>query len=359
MTLQDLLRTHSREAIDSIQQTKTLIDRYRRERQAALERTRQARADADAKRGVSDEQSNSVRLVQSKISEIERQLQELRSRLEERREELKRCQQEHTETEFQISEQRKRERNEHDEAEALERKVTEAEAALQRDADRLRDARRAAVSAYLDELWKHLLEHSASAQQRSVATDTRQKFEQQRHQDPELASLWEAREEWKKIVSSSAPTLVLQTAKTELARVENEINTRFPGIFDALTVDRGLAEIEELFFRQEGDAGTVWMPLPIPMAVWKAIEEGGSTLPEQVGMRLVWSIAKAVSPSTHSSEFGAQGAHGYFTTDRLPEAVIKADPVVLQLPGGGRVDLILSPFPPELAEVFGDEHFHE
>jgi len=216
MTLQDLLRAHSREASDSIQHTKTEIERYRREKQAALERARQARADADAKRGASDEQSNSVRLVQSKISEIERQLQELRSRLQERQEELKRCQQQQTEIASQISEQRKRARSEDDAAETFEGKVAEAEAALRRDAGRLRDARRAALSAYLAELWKRVLEHSASAEQRSVANDTRRQFEQQRHQDPELASLWEAREEWKKIVSSSAPTLVLKTAKNEL-----------------------------------------------------------------------------------------------------------------------------------------------
>jgi hypothetical protein len=356
MTLQDILRERSREFLDAIQNTKIQLEKLRGERQAALDRARQSRADADAKRVTANDHANSVRVIEAQVVELERQIQELRSRLNARQAELKRSRDQQLAISSAISEQRKRERSELGAADNFDEEIEKTEKALDRDHSRLLEARRSALPAYLDYVWGRLLEHSRGSEQRRAAVDTRQRFEQERHQTPELASLWEAREEWKRIVNSTAPTLVIQTARSELARVERELETRFPGLWDALAGESAVTETEELFFRTVDATSSTSIPLPIPNETWKAIADGQAGNEEQLAMRLVWALAKAMPPSESESQLDPDGPHPSFVTKKSADEVELMDPLVLELPRGGRVSLILSPLPAEAHEAFANEN---
>lgn len=355
MTLQDILRERSRELLDAIQNAKNQLEKLRGERQAALERARQSRADADAKRATGNDHANSVRLIEAQVVELERQIQELRSKLNERQAELKHCRDEQLEISSAIAEQRKRERTELSAADSFDDGIEKTERALARDHSRLLEARRSALPAYLDYVWGRLLEHSRGAEQRRAAVDTRQRFERERHQNPELASLWEAREEWKRIANSAAPTLVIQTAKSELARVERELETRFPGLWDALAGEAAVAETEEVFFRTVDATSFTSIPLPIPSETWKAIADGQAGNEEQLAMRLVWAMSKAMPPSDSESILDPDAARPSFVTKKPADEVELMDPLVLDLPRGGRVSLILSPLPAEANEALANE----
>jgi hypothetical protein len=302
-----------------------------------------------------DERSKSTRILQSKIADLEDQLAKLQGRLEGLQRELKESVEAGAGVERQVSEQRKLERADTDLAETLAREISQAEASLERERGRLRDARRAALAEYLDGMWQRLQHLLESHEDRKEAIESRRRLEKQRHEDAELAALWEAREEWRRILSSSGPTLVVKTAKAELNRIEAEIESRFPGALGAASSGQTLSEIEELFAGTRRGELSAWIPLPIPLEVWRHLEAGGRGVPETLAMRLVWAFARHVPPSRYKGAFFAGDLCCGFATACSEQELTRSEAIVLHLASGASVSFLLSPLPPEVAEVVSED----
>lgn len=155
MTLEELLRSQSRDVLESIERAAKTVDRARQQREASIDRARRAGDEADRLGVEADERNAVARHILSKIGELEDQRRALRSRLEECRKDLRDCRQGIHEIERLILEQKKIARVDSGQAERLSDHVTEVEAALQRP----REARRNALDEYLHGVRNHLRNH--------------------------------------------------------------------------------------------------------------------------------------------------------------------------------------------------------
>lgn len=355
MGLDDLIRSRSREPSDALARLEQELDRNRKERASALDRARRSRAEADRLRSVSTEREATARKIQSQIADLEEQLQQLRARIEARQSELRECSDALSEVDRKVSEQRKLDRSDTDRAEALATEISNAENALERERGRLREARRAALADYLQALWGRIKEVSASHETNRSALEARRNLEAQRHQDPELASLWEAREEWRRIVQTSGPSLVVKTARTELDRIDQQLEARFPGALQASQGNQGLSEIEELFLAPRPRDGGSWIPLPIPLSIWRSIERGDHGADEALGMRLIWALSRALPPSRYRGGFFAGDFCCGLSTDAAESDLAQIESIGFPLPGGASVAFILTSLPREVVDVIADD----
>jgi hypothetical protein len=355
MTLDEILRSHCRDVAQALDRSGQLAEEARRNRVAALDRVRRAREEADRLRAARDERSKSSQILQSKIADLEDQLAGLQARIKGLQRELRESTDAAAISERQVAEQRKLERTDAELADRLAREIEAAETSLERERARLRDARRAALAEYLHRLWGRLREVFESHESRREAVEARRRLEEQRHQDAELASLWEAREEWRRILASSGPTLVIKTARAELDRIEAQLKSRFPGALDVTLSAQAPSEIEELFVASRRGHLSAWVPLPIPLEVWRNLEAGGRGAAETIAMRLVWALARSVPQSAHDGAFFATDLYCGFATACPEQELTRIATVVLELPTGGSVSFLLSPLPAEVADVVSQE----
>lgn len=355
MGLEDVLRSRCRDSFDALSRLEQELDQRRRDRAAALERARRAREEVDRLRSSSAEREATVRRIRSQISDLEDQLQQLQARIEARQSELRECEAAYSEIARSVSEQRKLDRTDTDLAEALITEISNAEKALERERARLRDARRAALGDYLEALWERMRELAASQESNRSALEAHRNLEVQRHQDAEVATLWEAREEWRRIVQTSGPSLVVKTARAELDRIEAELEARFPGALRASQVRQGSSEIEELFVAPRPRGRGSWIPLPIPLAIWRSIERGDRGAEEALGMRLIWALSRALPPSKHRGVFFAGDFCCGLSTEANENDLTQIESVALSMPGGMSVAFILSSLPPEVANVVAED----
>lgn len=354
MTLEEILRSRCRDVALALDRAGQVAEETRRNRSAALDRVRRAREEAERLRAGGDERRKSTGILQSKIADLEEQLARLQARITELQRELQESDDARTAAERQVAEQRKLERSDTELAERLAREIESAEASLARQRGHLRDARRAALADYLDRLWGRLREVFESHESRREAVEARQRLEKERHQDAEIASLWEAREEWRRILASSGPTMVVKTARAELERIETALESRFPGAL-AASSSPAASEIEELFVAALPGALSAWIPLPIPLEVWRSIESGGRGLPETIAMRLVWALTRNIRPSEHDGVFFAGDHYCGFATTCPERELTTIETVLLDLPSGGSVSFLLSPLPQEVADVISQD----
>jgi predicted nucleic acid-binding Zn-ribbon protein len=357
MGLEEHLRARCLDPLDAISRAQQSLDEKRRNRVAALERAQRARDEASRLRGAVTERESTARTIQTQIADLENQLQQIRLRIESRKQELQECVDAQSEVGREVAEQRRLERTDSELAESLVLQIGEIERSLETQNSRLRDARRAALTDYLDSLWRRIEEILASHESTRAAVDARRNLERERHEDSELASLWEAREEWRRILQTAGPSMVVKTARAELEQIEAKLESRFPGALSASGSNRSLSEIEELFVApRSGDSqhGS-WIPLPVPLDVWRSLERGARGNSEVLAMRLIWAFARALPPSNYPGGFFAGELCCGLVVDASPSDLAKIDAVNFSLPTGESVSFILSPLPPEVASVVAQD----
>lgn len=351
MTLIDILKDRTRGILDSIKNLNASLEKLQAERRLTINRISHARSAIEAKVAVVSEREKTVKVAQAKVEELDRQLQEIRDRLKERMLDLERLRQERVEASEAVSEERNGERGELHRAESLQQEIFRLEEQIAYESGRLREARSDALTVYLSYLWKRLVEHSSHSEQRLKAVEVKSIFESQRHSDIGVANLWEAREGWKNIAASRSPTLVLQTAKAEISRIEGELEAKFPGILEALAGGGPVSEAEVLFYREIASEGLMAIALPIPMDAWNAIENGKIGPEESLAMNLVWMLARSESLVDADAKFEIDNGQVVFVTKKSSKDLDEVGFTSIQLSGGNSVSFILSPVPNEVAEV--------
>ena len=107
--------------------------------------------------------------------------------------------------------------------------VAESQKQIVEYQERLRKERDIAFEKYLEKVWTSLVKCEDEAETAGEALQALEHLNRARHDDPRVAELWEARQEWQRISQSAGPVQVRKTAGREVQRIEEEeIDVRFP-----------------------------------------------------------------------------------------------------------------------------------
>lgn len=359
MNLIDIVRDQTRQIQDLLRGTEKEVEERIRNQVAAEESDRKLRQEAAELQPVVSERERTFRESQLKVQEIERQIAELQARLRERQKERERAEAEHTAAQGDAADRLRKAARARKEAEDWERQATEARERAEKYQRRLLEERRAAVQKYLGALWTQLLDDERKAASSAEARAALDGLNRARHDDPQVAELWEARLEWLRIAQSAGPPRVRETARAELKRIEDDLESRFPG---ALKVSSAgpLEELEEVYFYHRATDDSCRLLLCIPAEVCGSLDAGVSTAPEDLGTRIVWAFARGIEkkgnhPGAWRSRFHVKDGYLVMTVEGRPEDMKNQEPITVLLAGGGRVVFMLCELLPEIRGAMDDE----
>jgi hypothetical protein len=220
---------------------------------------------------------------------------------------------------------------------------------------RLKLAYAESLRKYLAGLRGTLLQAQRAAAEMHQAKAALEALRAARHQDGEVASLCEAREEWQRLLKGAAVPAVLETGRRELQRIDGDIERRFPGALQAESIagrDRGV--IEELFFIPRDASGRVTVCLPLDRASWDRLEAGQEGDEIAWGVELVWEIRNQLNVDWVASRFSFDERLGSTVLEVVGGSEIGQQTVEMSLRGGGVASFILSSVPTEIAEALNE-----
>jgi hypothetical protein len=359
VNLIDIVRDQTRQIQDLLKGTEKELEERIRNQVAAQERDRKLRQEAAELQPVVSERERTCRESQLKVQEIERQIAELQARLRERQKEHERAQAELTAAQGEVADRLRKAARARKEAEDWERQATEARERAEKYQRRLLEERRAAVQKYLAALWTQLLDVERKAASSAEARAALDGLNRARHDDPQVAELWEARLEWLRIAQSAGPPRVRETARAELKRIEDDLESRFPGALKVSSAG-ALEELEEVYFYHRATDDSCRLLLPIPAEVCGSLDAGVSAAPEDLAARIVWAFARGIEtkgnhPGAWRSRFHVKDGHLVMTVEGGPEDMKNHETITVLLAGGGRVVFMLCELPPEIRGAMDDE----
>ena len=357
MTLGELVREQTRTVRDLLESSAREMEELKTRRATALAQIQRTRREIGTLKELEVECAATMRPLESMVADLERAINDLQSQIERLRDRaiefkaaLKETRETHEEVEGQLAAERKAERRDQQHAEELAHELAKVGQGRAQQRARLGDEQRKAFATYLDRIWRRLCDLSRQEEELRGGREALKELERQRHDDPHIAVLWEARQEWAYIEQSTAPALVRNTARSKVAEIEEELNTRFPNALAAAQRGGPSSELEELYF-VSGDGGAVWVPLPLPVGVWSSCESRAPDFEHDLVARIVWALARVFPPSQYASRFvNVQGLRG-LAARCSAETLQEADGLRIELPAGGTVAFLFSPLPGELAEV--------
>lgn len=308
------------------------------------------------------ERERTLRDSQLKVQEIDRQIKELQARLRERQKEHERVEAEYSAAKGAAADRLRDGQRARKEAEEWERKVAEVRERIQTYQMRLREERRAALRKYLAALWTRLLEADRKAASGMEARAELDRLNRARHDDPRVAELWEARQEWLRIAQSAGPPPVRETARREVQKIEEDLERRFPGALKVATAGT-LDDLEEVYLCPRA-AGDGWkLLLCIPAEICESLNAGESASTQGLAARIIWAFARGIqNEGGHGepwrSRFDVQQGYLVMFVDGGPENIKDRETIAVALSGGGRVTFMLSELPTEIRGAMNDETVH-
>jgi hypothetical protein len=200
-----------------------------------------------------------------------------------------------------------------------------------------------------------MLELTASQEDKKRGHEARRALEEARHRDARVGGLWEAREEWRRILSGPLSVLVRTTAQEALKRSEAELEKLFPGALDAALEESSNDEIAELYYKPNSADGALRLFLPVAESAWKSMAAGGHGVESALASQLFWQFAKSLPVKMDNSEYLVEDGRCLLRTGLGEQAIGEVGTVRVSLGLGGSVAFILSPLPSEILEAMGDE----
>ena len=359
MSLIDIVRDQTRQIQDLLKGTEKEVEERIRNQVAAEESDRKLRQEAAELQPVVSERERTLREAHLKVQEIERQIAELQSRLRERQKERERAEAEHIAAQGDAADRSRKAARARKEAEDWERQATEARERAEKYQRRLLEERRAAVQKYLAALWTQLLDAERKGASSAEARAALDGLNRARHDDPQVAELWEARLEWLRIAQSAGPPRVRETARAELKRIEDDLESRFPGALKVSTAGP-LEELEEAYFYHRAGNDSCRILLCIPAEVCARLDAGVSTAHEDLAARIIWAFARGIEKKGGRaggwrSRFHVKDGHLVMIVEGGPEDMKNQESITVVLAGGGRVVFMLCEVPPEIRGALDDE----
>jgi len=354
LTLQELLRLHTQEVQNALQNCEDNIRRLGSQRQAELQHAESLQTDIDSK---SREEAERRRLLDdsaAKIRELEKQIEELRrecERIAEQRQTLTSALTSAEEEAKAAVGQRKKAKTQ---AEGLEFQIKKLVEEKTRLNHRLTSARLTAFRAYLEEFETRLIQKISAQEDRSEKIVSQKRFEQSRHEDAKVMEMYEARTELQKLLKVSNVPAVRDQLELQLRGIDRQIETLFPGALSIETEIGGVSEIEEIFFSSARESGARIF-LPISRATWSAVTKGEMDSNAATALRLVWVLAAGLKLTGTNARF--QTGKDFIVMDIDMDLASSSEwpDISMPLPGSGSIALLHSKIPHEVQEAIAYE----
>lgn len=357
MSLQDIVREQTRTILDLLRGAEKELEVHRRNQTATETRERNFTQEAAGMQPVTSEREATLRSLRIKVQELQSQVAQLQERLHERQKECDLAEGEHREVEEERRQRLKAAASARKEAEECARMVAESQKQIVEYQERLRKERDIAFEKYLEKVWTSLVKCEDEAETAGEALQALEHLNRARHDDPRVAELWEARQEWQRISQSAGPVQVRKTAGREVQRIEEEIDVRFPGALVAAARGSKLDELEEIFARPLGSGSGYVISLPVPVEICKTLDSGATSDAEDLAVRVIWGFAGGI-PNTpkRKSRFAIRGNSLIMLVEETLAETQSRNPIAVRLAGGGRVSFLISELPRELQEALTDDN---
>lgn len=309
----------------------------------------------EARQAVAHRRSQRVTQLEEELARLHAEVARLKAEIETKQGERDAARQGVAEAEAEAGDIRKAQRG----AEKRGDKLGGTLAALEKEkldlSGRLKGAHAESLRKYLAGLCGTLVEAQRAATEMHEAKAALEALRAARHQDGEMASLCEAREEWQRLLKGAAVPAVLEAGRREIQRIEAEIERRYPGALQAEAVaGRDAGIIEELFFIPKGRGSRVTVCLPLDRGTWDRLEAGDAGDDIAWAVELAWEIRKQLNVDWDSSKFRLDERLGSPVLETVAGAEFGQHHVEMSLRGGGVASFILSPVPTEIAEAFSE-----
>jgi hypothetical protein len=357
MTLQDTIREQAREIVGDL----ALIDGKRKDiiswqaatddriKRVYTEITRNRALENERKRRVAEAEER-LKEVQIKFDEINRQRQESLDRLTEKQEEKEQAEkllkEARSDTERALGVVRSETESRDERTELLNNIEGEK---LEYEV-RLKEAYRRSVEIYIREMEKRIEQAFASEEERNRRQEKADEFKKARHEDQHIGDLCDQRDQFRELIRFATVPGVAETLRRELERVEQELESKYPG---ALSIDikmPPIMSVEELYFLIDPD-GFLRVMLPISEQVWNGISKGATDAEATCAMRMVWGMISGLELTSSDGEFRFENGYCMFVTKSLnaDDMTIKGD-FTLQLRNSTTLTFRISPFTAEVQE---------
>lgn len=261
MTLQELLRVHTREAEDSLKHYEEKIRDLGNQRRAELVQIDALQNEIDEKNANEDQKHHQVEDCRAKIRELENQIEQLQRKGDRLREELQTLTATLKSAEEDVKGVLEQNKKRKTRAEALEHEIKEFVLEKERSIKRFRLGGRAALCAYLESLETKLTQHIELQKDISEKIASRKRLEQARHVDTEMMNLYEARTELQKLLKVSNISSVRDNLSKQLRGIESQIEDQFPGALAIENHSGPDTQIEEIFFWSEAEKTQFFLPI--------------------------------------------------------------------------------------------------
>ena len=296
MTLQDTIREQTREIADPL----SLVEIRRKDvisgQAAAEDRIKRASTEITGHRALENERKRLVaeaeerlKEMQDRLDEIERQRQDILERWAEKRDAKEQAEKLLRESRLQTERALGVVRAEQDRKDKDAAVLNEIEAEKRKYESLLKDAYRRSVDIYLRELEKRIEQAFAGEEERNRRQLAADEFKKARHEDNYIGDLCDQRDQFRELIRLATVPGVADALRRELARVEQELDRRYPG---ALSIDEkvpSIMSVEELYYLIDPD-GLLRVVLPISEQVWNGISKGEAGAEATRAMRMVWEL---------------------------------------------------------------------
>jgi hypothetical protein len=288
--------------------------------------------------------------VQNRLDEIERQRQDILERWAEKQDAKEQAEGLLRESRFETERALgvlRAETDSRDKAAAL---LNEIEADRLRYEGQLKDAYRRSVDMYLRELEKRVEHAFAGEEERNRRQLAAEAFKKARHEDNFIGDLCDQRDQFRELIRVATVPAVADTLRRELARVEQELDKRYPGALSIEEKMPSVMSVEELYHLIDSE-GLVRVLLPISRKVWDGISRGETGPEATCAMRLVWEMISGLELKSSDGEFCFENDHCMFVATGLnaDDMTIRGD-FTLRLRNSATLTFRISPFPAEVQE---------
>jgi len=357
MTLQDIVRDHTREIMDAVNfvgRRRTdllgeLASAEERLKRASSEITRNRTLEGERKRHVS-EVERKVQDIQQKLEEIERQRTELLDRLLEVRAQKEEEERLLVEAKRTTEKAQALIKDAQDTRASAGRKLRDVDEERTRFESRLGDAYRRSLDLYLTETSKRIDQAFAGQEERERRLAALEAFKQARHEDPRIGDLCDQRDQFRQLLEMATVPGVNEAMQAALTRIEGELQDRYPGSIALEDTVPDLGLIEELYYFSD-DEGKGCILLPLSEADWRAVASGNPVKSATRAARLIWDMIQGTTLKPSDGEFCLRGKFCLFVANCSAEELAALDGFNLSTSESTSLTFRFSSMPPEIQEA--------
>lgn len=279
MTIEEFIRKNTQSHRDIINGINTELTRSESQRSAAEERFKRAGTEISKLHSDEGEKKQALRIASDKVIDAQRALEEIEQKRQEALETLIRYQEDQKSFSMSLGESQSATEIALNEIKKEQKSRQEADQRINKYRKELEDKKGElslkmieALEQYLKLQSEIVLDAFSSQEQYQIKIQKIEAFKKARHADPEIAKLWEQREEFKKFIETSSVPGVKDMLQESLRKLETQLEKKYPNSLSLPEVAPKNNRIEELLFYCNKDGKAVLL-LPFSIADWDGARE--------------------------------------------------------------------------------------